>query len=82
MDHERVSLENEEHEASHPLAVIDWILQLLKRINRHPPNFHGPADYSRNIEIVMSFKKSCGNALKFSSNNIPFAMIQVQTIRL
>lgn len=38
-----------------------------------------PADCNRQVDALMAFKKSCCNTLKFSSKNIPVALIQVGT---
>lgn len=35
------------------------------------------SDYGRNQDLLMGFKKSCGDTIKFASKNIPFALIQV-----
>jgi len=34
-------------------------------------------NFLKNVEALMSFKKSCGNIIKFASQNIPHAIIQV-----
>ena len=34
-------------------------------------------NYLKNVEILMTFKKNCGNVIKFGRQNIPPAMIQV-----
>ena len=34
-------------------------------------------NFLKNVEALMSFKKSCGNIIKFSTQNIPHAVIQV-----
>ena len=83
LDHERVILEEEElngRYATLSLTVLNWILHLLKRVNRQG-NYNAANDFARNVEVVLSFKKSCGNAIKFSSKNIPFALIQVRRPR-
>jgi len=75
LDHERVILEEEEINGGHAtlsLTVLDWIFHLLKRVNRQG-NYNATNDFARNVEVVLSFKKSCGNTIKFSSKNIPFA---------
>lgn len=59
-----------------PLLVLDWMLLLLKRTHRKG-YFSSASDFNRNVDIIMTFKKSCGNALKFAIKNIPFALIQV-----
>ena len=38
------------------------------------------SDYGRNQDLLMSFKKSCGDTIKFAAKNIPFALIQVSFI--
>lgn len=35
------------------------------------------SDYQRNQDNLMTFKKSCGDTIKFAAKNIPFALIQV-----
>ncbi len=34
-------------------------------------------NFLKNVEALMSYKKSCGNIIKFSMQNIPYAVIQV-----
>ncbi len=34
-------------------------------------------NFLKNVEALMSFKKSCGNVIKFATQNIPHAVIQV-----
>jgi hypothetical protein len=35
-------------------------------------------NYMRNVDVVMAFKKSCGNTIKFATQNISPALIQVR----
>jgi len=75
LPHEFSSLEKQ-HPDIHSLIVLDWALNLLQRCSKQS-RFNVPADLNRNVDAVLAFKKSCGNTLKFSSKNIPFALIQV-----
>ena len=83
LQHERFLLEKEEYlnstSGNLPLLVLDWILLLLKRVSRQG-NSLNINDLNRNVENIMTFKKSCGNAIKFSAKNIPFALIQVRNL--
>ena len=82
LEHERLQLEQVQSthasESDHylSLAVLDWNLSILKRCNRQGL-FMIPADCNRQVDALMAFKKSCCNTLKFSSKNIPVALIQV-----
>jgi hypothetical protein len=73
--HETLLLEREPA-SNHPLVVIHWNLALLKLCNRKGI-FMDISDYGRNQDLLMGFKKSCGDTIKFASKNIPFALIQV-----
>nr|SVE89040.1 EOG090X0KP6 [Daphnia sinensis] len=83
LEHERLHLEQVQSkhssESDHylSLAVLDWNLAMLKRCNRQGL-FTIPADCNRQVDALMAFKKSCCNTLKFSSKNIPVALIQVR----
>jgi len=83
LEHERILLEEEAFHNSHeeilPLLVLDWIMLLLKKINREGKFVH-LIDYNRNIDAVVMFKKNCGSILKFSSKNIPFSLIQAVSV--
>ncbi|KAK4016896.1 bestrophin-3 isoform X1 [Daphnia magna] len=85
LEHERIHLEQVQSkhssESDHylSLAVLDWNLAMLKRCSRQGL-FTIPADCNRQVDALMAFKKSCCNTLKFSSKNIPVALIQVVTI--
>nr|CAH0106158.1 unnamed protein product [Daphnia galeata] len=58
-----------------PLAVIDWILLLLKETFLKSRYF-AEINYMRNVDVVMAYKKSCGNTIKFATQNISPALIQ------
>jgi len=78
--HEREELEAaDEKDYPLPLVVIDWIFHLLKRCLREK-NFNSTGDYTKNIDNLLVFKKSCGNSIKFAHKNIPFALTQAVTI--
>ena len=82
LEHERIQLEQVQaqhaSESDHylSLAVLDWNLSILKRCSRQG-HFMIPADCNRQVDALMTFKKSCCNTLKFSAKNIPIALIQV-----
>jgi hypothetical protein len=76
--HERLQLELEPA-SNQPLVVLQWKLTLLKFCNRDGI-FMDISDYGRNQDLLMSFKKSCGDTIKFAAKNIPFALIQAVTI--
>lgn len=81
LDHERVLLENKEAKGRKkilPLFVIDWLLLLIKKTNKDA-RFMSGSDFSKNMDLILAFKKSCGNIIKFASKNIPIALIQVLT---
>jgi hypothetical protein len=65
--------------SNQPLVVLQWKLTLLKFCNRNGI-FMDISDYGRNQDLLMSFKKSCGDTIKFAAKNIPFALIQVSFI--
>lgn len=78
LSHERVYLEREEDKGTPlPLVVIDWMLHMIKRCNRLG-HLNSAGDYGKNIDNALTYKKSCGNAIKFSHKNIPFALTQVR----
>ena len=78
--HERLVLEEYERRGQGeqlPLVVLDWNLSLLKRCTKQN-QFNLPADLNRNVDAILAFKKSCGNTMKFTDKNIPFALLQVR----
>jgi len=77
LEHERKRLEETLVMDERPLMVLDWMFQILKRAQRQS-TFLGPNDYSKNVETLMAFKKSCTNVLKFNGKNIPMALLQVK----
>lgn len=76
LEHERLALEIEQNAKSQSLVVINWNLALL-RVCARRNMFYVPADYTRNLDCLMLFKKNCNNAIKFATKNIPSALIQV-----
>lgn len=79
---ERVILERVETEGNktpRALVVIDWMLLLLKETAIHN-RFAEKSNHLKVIEILMTFKKSCGNTIKFATKNIPYALIQAAII--
>lgn len=63
---ERVILERVETEGNktpRALVVIDWMLLLLKETAIHN-RFAEKSNHLKVIEILMTFKKSCGNTIK------------------
>ena len=80
LPHERQVLEEYERRGQSeqlPLVILDWNLALLKRCNKLT-HLNVPADLNRNVDAILAFKKSCGNTIKFSDKNIPFALLQVR----
>ena len=78
LEHERLRLEMEPYEKNQSLIVINWNLVLL-RVCARRNMYYVPADYTRNLDCLMLFKKNCNNAIKFSTKNIPYALIQLKT---
>ncbi|XP_032778206.2 bestrophin-4 isoform X3 [Daphnia magna] len=75
---EREVMENPEltsNTTPHPLIVVDWILLLLKETFLKSRYF-SEINHLKNVEIIMAFKKSCGNTIKFATQNISPALIQ------
>ncbi|XP_046636057.1 bestrophin-4-like [Daphnia pulicaria] len=58
-----------------PLVVIDWILLLLKETFLQE-RFFMDFNYLKNVDILMAYKKSCGNTIKFANQNISPALVQ------
>lgn len=81
LPYERILLENEcaNRPQLMPLIVVDWLLALVKRV-QHQSCYVNAPDYARNIEAILSFKKSCSNTIKFANKNIPLALIQVHSL--
>ncbi|EFX89373.1 hypothetical protein DAPPUDRAFT_310410 [Daphnia pulex] len=79
LEHERLELEMEQNAKSQSLVVINWNLALL-RVCARRNMFYVAADYTRNLDCLMVFKKNCNNAIKFATKNIPSALIQVVTV--
>jgi len=52
---------------------------MIKRCNRLG-HLNSAGDYGKNIDNALTYKKSCGNAIKFSHKNIPFALTQAVAI--
>ena len=55
------------------------MLLLLKETWKED-RFSMERNYNRNVDALLAFKKSCGNTIKFASQNIPHALIQVSWI--
>jgi len=55
------------------------MLLLLKETWKED-RFFMEGNYNRNVDALLAFKKSCGNTIKFASQNIPHALIQVSWI--
>ncbi|XP_057370446.1 bestrophin-4-like isoform X2 [Daphnia carinata] len=75
---ERKVMENPEltsNTTPHPLIVVDWMLLLLKETFLKSRYF-SEINHLKNVEIIMAFKKSCGNTIKFATQNISPALIQ------
>ncbi|XP_057366303.1 bestrophin-4-like [Daphnia carinata] len=79
LEHERLRLEMEPSIKNHSLIVVNWNLGLL-RVCARRGMYYVPADYTRNLDCLMLFKKNCNNTIKFATKNIPHALIQVVTI--
>ncbi|KAI9557424.1 hypothetical protein GHT06_017252 [Daphnia sinensis] len=79
LEHERLRLEMEPCVKHHSLVVINWCLGLL-RVCARRGMYYVAADYTRNLDCLMLFKKNCNNTIKFATKNIPHALIQVVTI--
>ena len=59
-----------------PLIVFDWMNQMLFWISSQK-GFSLPADYNRNIDAVMSFRKTGSNLLKACRKNISPMLVQI-----
>lgn len=57
---------------------VGLLLLLKEAFNRKL--FSAESNYLKNIEALMGFKKSCGNTIKFATQNIPRAIIQVNKL--
>ncbi|EFX72120.1 hypothetical protein DAPPUDRAFT_326518 [Daphnia pulex] len=80
--HERLILERAETEGDltpRPLIVIDWMLLLLKECSTFN-RYSNKSSSHKNVEMLMAFKKSCGNMIKFATKNMPHAVIQAVMI--
>lgn len=73
MPHELAELENKS-ENDQPLIVLDWCIALVKECRS---KLEQTADFNRNIDAILVFKKTCGTTIKFARKSIPFAMTQV-----
>ena len=60
-------------------AFIGMLL-LLKECMTYG-RYNNKSSQHKNVEMLMAFKKSCGNMIKFATSNMPHALIQVETIR-
>ena len=61
----------------HILITIHAGMLLLLKETYLQGRFSCEFNYLKNVEGLMAFKKSCGNVIKFSTQNIPHAVIQV-----
>uniref|UniRef100_A0A0P6FE31 Bestrophin homolog n=1 Tax=Daphnia magna TaxID=35525 RepID=A0A0P6FE31_9CRUS len=57
------------------LVVFDWMLLLLKETFIQKRYFN-ESNYLKNVDTLMAFKKSCGNVIKFATQNISPALVQ------
>ncbi|KZS08605.1 Uncharacterized protein APZ42_027263 [Daphnia magna] len=72
-------VETEHNTTPRALVVIDWMILLLKETSIHN-RFTEKSNHLKSLDVVMSFKKSCGNTIKFATKNIPYALIQAAII--
>ncbi|XP_032779506.2 bestrophin-4 [Daphnia magna] len=75
---ERLILERAETDGEltpRPLIVIDWMLLLLKECLTYG-RYNNKSSHHKNVEMLLAFKKSCGNMIKFATKNMPHAVIQ------
>ncbi|XP_046635190.1 bestrophin-4-like [Daphnia pulicaria] len=72
-------VETEGNKTPRALIVIDWMLLLLKETAIHN-RFTEKSNHLKVLDIVMAFKKNCGNIIKFATKNIPYALIQAAII--
>lgn len=56
-------VETEHNKTPRALVVIDWMILLLKETAIHN-RFTEKSNHLKVLDIVMSFKKSCGNTIK------------------
>jgi Bestrophin, RFP-TM, chloride channel len=59
-----------------PLVVIEWMMMLLRYVKRRT-GFSASDDYSRNVEIVMSYRKSTSNLVKCCRKNLTPLLFQM-----
>ena len=59
-----------------PLVVIEWMMMLLRYVKRRT-GFSTSGDYSRNVEIVTSYRKSTCNLVKCCRNNLTPLLFQM-----
>ncbi|XP_046445908.1 bestrophin homolog 13-like isoform X2 [Daphnia pulex] len=82
-DKERLILEradaDDDNSTPRPLVAIDWMLLLLKETSNQN-RFVEKSSHLKLVEAVLAFKKSCGNTIKFGTQNIPHALIQAAII--
>lgn len=72
-------VETERNKTPRALMVIDWMLLLMKESSVHN-RFAEKSNYLKAVEVVMTFKKGCGNTIKFATKNMPYALIQAVII--
>ena len=56
-------VETEHNTTPRALVVIDWMVLLLKETAMHN-RFNETSNFYRVLDILMTFKKSCGNTIK------------------
>lgn len=59
------------------LQRLTGMLLLLKECHTYG-RYNNKSCHHKNVELLMAFKKSCGNMIKFATKNIPLALIQVR----
>lgn len=42
--------------------------------------YFNESNYLKNVDTLMAFKKSCGNVIKFATQNISPALVQVEPL--
>ncbi|KAI9565533.1 hypothetical protein GHT06_009325 [Daphnia sinensis] len=75
LEEEKRMLQRGGYPTPRPLIVIEWMLLLLKECAKED-RYINKSSHNKNVEAVMTFKKGCSNIVKFSSQNIPYAVIQ------
>ncbi|XP_046445906.1 bestrophin-6-like isoform X2 [Daphnia pulex] len=79
LEEEKRILQRGGYPTPRPLIVIEWLLLLLKECVKED-RYINKSSHNKNVEAVMTFKKGCSNIIKFSTQNIPYAVIQAVII--